>query len=298
MSYDYRDIPAKPLSEIDLTSGERLSTTVVITPLDAERLLQNNGRNRRLNKNTMRRYALMMGRGEWDWCDGDGPLKFGSNGELRNGQHRLEAQVMANVTGAYDIRTGVPEESYQVMDSGVARRSADYFYGREQSLNVSALAKRILYARYGYTEPSASMKSTGDRGLPTRVEEIEFAESHYDELREYVRYGRRLKDQHTRGSNAAYSCALYIGGFGKDEVESFIAAYVEGSDNTGITKETVLKKLVDRNFKPRPHWYGGVTLMAYDAWVQGRGVKLLRAPDVTKRYKAAVADFSSRWEVD
>lgn len=299
MSYDYRSIPAKPLSEIDLTSGERLSTTVVITPLDAQRLLRNNEKNRRLNQNTVLRYAKMMERGEWDWCDGDGPLKFGANGELRNGQHRLEAQVRANVTGVYDIRTGVPEKSYRVMDSGVKRHVADYFYGREQAENISALARRIVYCGYGFLRPTSSMtgKAAG-RPVPTRNQEIEFAESHYDELLEYVRFGLRLRAQHRRGSTAVYSCALWISGFTKDDIESFVNAYVVGSDETSITKETMLKKLLDRNFKPLGHWYGGVTLMAYDAWTQGRGVKILRSPDVTKRYKAAVADFSSRWEVD
>lgn len=293
MSCDYRSIQAVPLSQIDITSGARSMATVVVTPLDADRLLQNN-ENRKINQNTVLRYALMMEKGEWDWCDGDTPLKVGAGGVLRNGQHRLNAQVLANVTGVYDIRTGVPKESYRVMDSGVMRRASDYFCGREQATNVSALAKRIVYARYGYIEPTQSMRGAGDRGIPTRNEEIIFAEENYDRLRVFVQLAIRVRDQHKRGSVAAFACALWISGADDDEIKNFVDSYVEGSDETGVTKETVLKKLVDRNFKPRPHWFGGVTLMAMDAWLEGRGMKVLRQPDVVSRYKRAVLAFERR----
>lgn len=296
MSYDYREIEAIPLSEVDLTSGRKSLVTAVVTPLDAEKMLENNTENRKINQNTILRYALNMQLGTWDWCESDEPIKVGEHGVLRNGQHRLSAQVLANVVGVYDIRTGVPEESYKNMDSGLARTAASYFYAKERANDVSALANRILYAARGNIEPTGSMKGIlGIDGIPTRNELIDFTKENYADLLWYIRQAARIVTQNKRGGVSAYASALYISPLQKDNIAAFIDAYVEGDDNTGTTKQTILKKLLDRNFKPRPHWYGGVILMAYDAWEQGRGVKVLRGPDVVKRYRSAVKEFSAAW---
>lgn len=296
MAYDYRDIDgAQSITKIDIESGAKGTAIAIVTPLDAERLLKSNTRNRRLNNNTVLRYAMMMERGEWDWCEGDTQLKFGAGGILRNGQHRLNAQVLANVTGAYDIRTGVPEESYKVMDSGVSRRYADYFYGREYANDVSALGNRIMYSSYGFIEPSASMKGAGEQGTPSRTKTIEFIEQNYDELLEYIKLARRFRDQHRIGAVAAHACAMYMSGRSMEQLDEFVSAYVDGADGTSVTKNTIMKKLVDRTFKPRPYWFGGVTLMAIDAWEQGRSVKVLKGPDVKKRYKKELDQFSANW---
>lgn len=301
MAHDYREIKgAVPISMIDIASGAKSAAIAIVTPLDAQRLLGNN-ENRKLNNNTVLRYALQMDRGEWDWCDGDSQLKFGAGGVLRNGQHRLNAQLIANVTGVYDIRTGVPEGSYKVMDSGVSRKYADYFYGREYTSDVSALGNRIMYASMGQLEPTASMGSAagvGGHTIPTRAEVIDFIEQHYDTLVEYVRLARRFRDQHRVGSVAAHACAMYISQHSFEKLDEFVNAYVEGAEGTSITKGTIMRKLVDRNFKPRPHWYGGVTLMAIDAWEQGRGVKKLADKDIKKRYRREVDRFSAETDAD
>lgn len=293
MAYDYRDIDAAPLPWEEVTGNGRGLITAIVTPLDAQRLLENN-KNRRLNKNTVLRYAAQMRAGEWDWCDGDSPLKMGPGGVLRNGQHRLNAQVLANVTGAYDIRLGVPEESYKVMDSGASRVVADYFYGRSDARNISALANRIAYAARGSIEPTGSYRGAKDENIPTRLEIVEFANAHYEELQAYASMGRRIRDQHRRGSLAAYGCALYICGRDRSELEAFVTAYVAGGDQTSTTKQTILRKLVEKSFKPRPAWYGGATIMALDAWADGRGLKVLRAQDIEARYRRAVQAFSEK----
>ena len=287
MAYDYRELDAVPLASVDLTSGERSLVTAVVTPLDAARLLETN-RNRRINENTVARYARMMQGGEWDWCDGDDPLKFGPGGVLRNGQHRLTAQVRANVTGAYDLRTGVHEEAYKVMDSGRSRVVADYFYGRRDARNVSATANVVVAARRGFY----GAKGSAIGNQPSRIEAIGFAEGHYDELQRYVNLANRLRKQNGRGSIAAYAAALYIDETPYEGADQFVDAYVRGDDGTATTKATVLKKLAQREFRPWNAWFGGVALMALDAWREGRGIKVLRHQDVVRRYRRAVEAFA------
>lgn len=249
-----------------------------------------------MNQNTVMRYAAQMMKGEWDWCDGDSPLKFGKGGVNRNGQHRLLAQVLANVTGCYDIRTGVPEESYAVMDTGRTRAVADYFYGKERSVDVSSIARKIVWARHGFISPSGSLNGVHLDQAVTRSEEIEFAKENYERLLAYVRLGSNIRDQNGRGGPAVYGAALYVEGMSLEDATAFVRAYVDGADETSVTKATVLKKLADRNFKPREQWFCGICLMAYDAWKSGRGVKVLRQQDVIKRYRKAVDRFCEQPE--
>lgn len=301
MARDYRALGGVPISSVDVTSGKRGCYTVVITPLDAQRLLDNNSRNRKISANTVARYAQMMDDGEWDWCDGDGPLKFGAGGVLRNGQHRLSAQVMANVTGAYDIRTGVPEESYKVMDTAKPRSLADYFYGKEYPTQVSAMGNRIVAARHGLIRATGAFTMTTTKGAEsgshrvvvrnkkntiTRLECIEFVEGHYDELIQYIRLGARIRLQNRVGGEAIYASALYINQVPFDEAEQFVSDYVQGDKETSITKATLLKKLVNKDFKPKAEWFAGAIIMAHDAWREGRPVKVFKTPEA--RYKNAV----------
>lgn len=300
MAYDYRELGGIPISSVDVTSGERGCYTVIITPLDAQRLLSNNSRNRKIAQNTVARYTHDMKNGMWDWCDGDTPLKFGEGGVLRNGQHRLTAQVQANVTGAYDIRTGVPEESYKVMDTARPRSLADYFYGKVYPTQVSAMGNRIVAASHGLIRPTGSFTGTTTKGAEqgkhrviargkgsvSRLECIEFTEAHYDELIQYVKLGARIRAQNRVGGEAVYGSALYIDRISVEEAERFVSDYVLGENGTSATKNAILKKLLNKNFKPKPEWFAGAILVAYDAWCDGRSVKVFKTPEA--RYKSAI----------
>lgn len=312
MSYDYREITdAIPITSIQLVTTVRRTYTVVITPEDCKRLLENNNNNRKLNINTVGRYASMMKQGQWDWVDGDMPLKFGTNGELMNGQHRLNAQISADVTGAYDIRTGIPSESFKVMDSGVNRKIADYFGARAGSKDVSALATKVMAVRNGYMSAhTASSLSTGnghthsvDKPLlltekrlqaPTRVEIVNYAQENYEMLYAYTRLGVSINSQNGRGGASNYAFALFMLGECGNDIKPFVNDYVHGDAACSVTKTTILKKLVDKNYKPKPQWYTGVTLMAFDYWTIGKGQKVIREPDVDARYKKAVVEYQTR----
>ena len=305
MSYDYREVTKGPLSTVDFSSAERGVYVVTVTPLDASYLLEKNVDNRKLNANTVARYQLMMERNEWDWVDGDMPLKFKPNGSLMNGQHRLNAQIRANVTGAYLIQTNVPEEAYKVMDTNAPRSLGDYFTGEANSKNVSALAKAVLWGRVGRIKASTSFtkggKSVdrnklgeGGRKLPTRIEEIDFCKENYDELLWYLNLGERIYSQIKKGGAVGYAFALYMLADSEEDVKSFVDEFVSNENGLSVTKQTILKKLIVKDFKPQRHWYVGTMLLAFDSWKRGKPLRRITRPSIDARLAQEIEAFSNR----
>lgn len=98
---------------------------VTIGPELAQEWLDNYTRklNRNLSSNTVNRFARDMRRGKWIF-NGE-PLQFDTDGQLMNGQHRLNAVVNSETTQQFLIVTGLPEEAHEGMDSGKPRSPGD-----------------------------------------------------------------------------------------------------------------------------------------------------------------------------
>jgi len=99
-------------------------TTAVetITPkLAAEYLTHNTSNPRRLMDSVVRRYADDMKSGKWQ-SNGES-IVFSKNGELRDGQHRLEAVVLSGVTVQMVVVRGV-EDGTTIYDVGAKRNVA------------------------------------------------------------------------------------------------------------------------------------------------------------------------------
>lgn len=85
-----------------------------------------------------------MTRGEWDFT-GE-PIIFDDNGQLIDGQHRLEAVLLSGVSLDFVVTRGVAAKSYRNIDRGVTRSVADNNpqpYSREQGAWLNA-ARRII----------------------------------------------------------------------------------------------------------------------------------------------------------
>lgn len=107
----------------------------MISPEVAKKYLAVNGENPRklINKNVVHQYAIDMATGNWV-LNGE-PLVFDSNGNLKNGQHRLTAVIQADVT--------VPMMVIRGVDPAIG--SFDYGYRRRinQEKNVTRAVESI-----------------------------------------------------------------------------------------------------------------------------------------------------------
>jgi len=103
------------------------SIVMNITPKVADYILYNlNKGNRTMKRNAITQYVRDMRNDKW--LNTADPLKFGSDGLLKDGQHRLQACIEANRPFTTHVAFGVPPESFHVMDTGTKRSAQDVLY--------------------------------------------------------------------------------------------------------------------------------------------------------------------------
>lgn len=130
---------------------------VQMTPERAERLLDQNTRNRAVKHNREKNYAGQMRNGDWR-VDGN-PIRVGRDGVLLDGQHRLYAIVESGTTQTVILVTGLEPESMAAIDTGVSRSLADLLKIRipdlRQELNLGSLSRAFYIRSLG--EPMSSV---------------------------------------------------------------------------------------------------------------------------------------------
>lgn len=93
-----------------------------ITPEMAKSMLELNRANRNISKNSVNKYARDMIAGKWQ--ENGEPIQIGTNGTLKNGQHRLSAIVQANVPVRMLVVSDIPD-TVSVYDTGRKRSNTD-----------------------------------------------------------------------------------------------------------------------------------------------------------------------------
>lgn len=149
------------------TLSEPYASVKTITPEMASRMLaadqrarenQDGGYSRRtLRKGVVDIYARDMAKDSWRFT-GEA-LKFGTDGSLLDGQHRLHAVVKSNRTLTVLVIEGLNPEVQEVMDTGARRTPGDVLRmrGESGSTILAAVAKMII-SKGGqeYVRPSSS----------------------------------------------------------------------------------------------------------------------------------------------
>lgn len=127
------------LSEIQ---NRRIDFKVMkITPDQArEWLVKNKHQNRPLNPNHVKNLSKEMLENKWD-LTGE-PIIFSDKGDLLEGQHRLNACVLAGVPFISAVEFGVDERTFLTMGTGRTRTLGDVF-GSKGEQNRSTLTATI-----------------------------------------------------------------------------------------------------------------------------------------------------------
>jgi len=117
---------------------------VEVTPELASEWLTLNSCNRCIKKAVVNMYAASMERGAWG-ITGE-TIKFGSNGLLLDGQHRLSAVIKSGATVILEVRYGLDPAGFINLDSGSKRTSADVFgiKGVPNAHNAAAATRMIM----------------------------------------------------------------------------------------------------------------------------------------------------------
>ena len=122
--------------------------TIYVTPKIAEKWLQTNKANRKMNEARVRYLAGLLASKQWD--DNGDRIRFArlggdDYGQLLDGQHRLSAIVMSGVSVELDIVAGLSPEVMRSIDANMVRTSTThlYFLGEANAGRISAALIRV-----------------------------------------------------------------------------------------------------------------------------------------------------------
>lgn len=115
-----------------------------ITPLKAQMWLETQTNNRLCSRSTVRRYAAAIKRGEWE-LNGEA-IKFDPSGKLIDGQHRLNAVILAESPIKSLVIRGLNGKAFETFDTGKNRSISDLLslYGFA-NCHVLASVARLAY---------------------------------------------------------------------------------------------------------------------------------------------------------
>lgn len=117
---------------------------MTVTPRKAAELLAKNGHNRSIRKHNVERFVRIIERDEWELSDSC--LVLDMDGNILNGQHRLLSIVKAGEMFDWFksvemvVLFGAEPKSQDIMDTGLARRTADALQlrGEHQASKLAA----------------------------------------------------------------------------------------------------------------------------------------------------------------
>lgn len=133
---------------------------IEVDPTTAESWLARNPNNRNVRKPVVDSYARDMVSGNW-MLNGE-TIKFDTADRLIDGQHRLSAVVVADVTVPMVVMRGVDADVMDTVDVGAKRTYADALklQGEENTTTLAAVVRRAVMWQKGARTNTGAVRPT------------------------------------------------------------------------------------------------------------------------------------------
>lgn len=246
-----------------------------ITPVVAQRYLEENTRNRPLRRATVKRFAAAMRRDEW--LNNGETIKFNGSGCLIDGQHRLAAIVEADRTIEAIVVRGLMSDAQETVDTGVRRHPSDVLAlrGYAHGAEVSAAARAAYYqGRYD------RIVTRGAEDYPTHQQIVAIAEADTKNIQAAADFAVEFRASHPEFGLSAPMVAEMVYTFGlkssPERAMDFFRALVLAEDGpTRLLRHTLVsnKNAMRRLSRAKVLAF---CIKAFNAWVMGSDIKRLR----------------------
>lgn len=204
------------------------------------------------------------------------PIRFDSNGNLMDGQHRLLAAVRAGYTFKDQLVIfGLPPEASETIDCGAARTDADRLKmaGVANSKVISTAAKIILC----YDSSDLTFKTS-----PRHTAITEYGKAPSVPLQEWVSKARSI-GKAVGGSDGIILAFLALSGqYDKAKTEAFVEGVITGAGLEADSPVLAFRNYSLRNFaankgRRTAGWVqqSQIIIKTLNAYHQGRKIKLL-----------------------
>ncbi len=246
-------------------------TIETVTPESASRMLGTMKGNRNLRNRVVQRYAREMIGGKW-LLNGEA-IKLATDGRLIDGQHRLNAVVLAKVPVKMCVVRGVDAAAMITLDTGVGRTFHDIgvIAGRSYTQAVGPIIR--WWFKYQTGSPTVA-------NVPS-VQEMQDILDRHPQIADSAAFICKLPTVRVRcvpsvqGFVHAYATEKYD----REMADSFMQDLNDGAALDKTSPIYVLRKrLVDSSENKRPEvthvlaW----TIKAWNAWMDGDKIQVLK----------------------
>jgi hypothetical protein len=254
-------------------------TQELITPERAKEYLKLNNHNRPLSRPVVEKYAEQMRRGLWQF-NGD-PIRLTHDGIVVDGQHRLEAVVLAGVPLRAVVVRGVDISAFQTIDVGKKRGANDMLSiaGYTATNGLAAGARLLLVYESGayWAEEFSRVDRdpTGQRIVdyvvanPDVVDAWKEIQVNYQQVVKLLSpsisiFALTLASRHDRSKAREFMAAL----------ESGVSS--DDSDPRHMLREAVIKYRIQAKRPMRQEECAAITVKSMNAYFTGAQIKALR----------------------
>jgi hypothetical protein len=248
---------------------------VLVTPALAAEWLARNPRNRHLRYRIVDKYAADMSAGNWA-AIGD-PIRRTADGDLLDGQHRLNAIIKADVPVWMLVIEGVDASTQAVMDTGTARLYSDQL--RIQGKTHTTLLASTL--RWAITWERGDRMHSFSAAPPTH-KELERTQIDHPELEESAAFAA-VAAKRIRVPPSVFAIAHWLfSAIDKAEAEWFLSRASDGTELSADHPAYAFRERVRRdrenNRKVSNPVHLALLIIAWNAYRDGRPLTKLQLP--------------------
>jgi hypothetical protein len=250
---------------------------VEVTPEVAEEWLATMGVNRRLSESNLD--AIVQAMNEGNWHNDGTPIRFNTDEQMIDGQHRCMAISMTGITQTLMVVRGVEQEAMTTIDTGKSRSRSDVLSIHDPELKdiVSIAGATTVVLRW-----SKGVRNNALRNAYVSNDEfIRFFDDNRDEILNAHRIGRQVV-RHTRGVTlqAMALCAYLFDRIDHEDAEFFWARVMDGEALEKGSPILALRRFFERESRSnrdniRADVAAAITIKAWNAYREGRNVELL-----------------------
>ena len=251
-------------------AGQISTQRVKVTPTMAAKWIARNHQNRTLSQKTVDQYAADMAAGKWTFTGQ--AIIFDAAGRLIDGQHRLTAQIKANVTLEWLVVVGVETETRDYIDIGRPRSVGAQLQikGVADGNGIAAVARLDLIYD-GLTNPSKPTVRA-------------HCEDHVEAFHEGARIGRSIA-QVIHGSTAAYGVAYHrLSAIDPEAAQEFFDALLTGAglpltSPILVARNHIARTRASRSLSdPQRVMFIDYLFRCWNLWRTGKRVKSFASP--------------------
>lgn len=257
---------------------------ITVTPSLAKEWLKLNKKNRNMKSSAIRKYALDMAEGRWQFTAE--PIKFDTNGTLLDGQHRLYAIASQRETFTIELLvvTGLEPEAQSAMDQGTKRTGGDVLQlaGVKNANMVASAAKYMILWDTGLMFRDSKVQHA--HTAATAI--AEWAEAHPEDVRAMSILLANVRKSDTTPS-PALAAATLIWRYNPDARE-LVTTFFDLLGNGGASRDSAVNALTQKLRLARKNSQVirsrdqmGLIITAWNAYVVGKPMKSLRIPGGT-----------------